>query len=105
DPLERAGPVPGEQERELIAAASERLPVPGGSEDLPERDQDVVADLMAVRVVDPLEVVHVHDAERELDACALGLLDALSQRRLVGAVIAEAGEAGRACGLRRDARV
>jgi hypothetical protein len=62
----------GQEHGELVAAEpAERLPgAHGRPEPLGQRVQDAVADLMAACVVDLLEVVDVHQDQRELAVAA-----------------------------------
>ncbi len=80
----------GEEHRELVAAEPEALAALAQ----PRRDlaEHAVADRVAVAVVDVLEVVDVHEAERERGAVLLGLRELALQPLVEVAVVAETRE-------------
>ncbi len=81
---------PGEEHGELVAAEPEALAtLAEACGDLPE---DAVADRMPVVVVDPLEVVDVHQAQAQRLAVMLGLRQLALQSLVEVTVVAEARE-------------
>ena len=81
------------EDRELVAAHPERaVAAPDAALDDPgERRQELVADLVAIRVVDPLEVVEVEDDERQLHPAALGEIELAIAFHLERPLVAETG--------------
>src|SRR5918992_2533685 len=86
----------GQDEHELLAAvAGEGVDVPDAAGDpAPELDQHLVAPLVAVAVVDRLEVVDVQHEQGQDPAEAAGALDLLLDASLEGAAGAGPGEGG-----------
>ncbi len=85
----------GQEERELVAADAERGigAADRHGDELAHLGEELVADGVALRVVDPLELVDVDEHERELRAVATRALDHPCDGLLEGAVVAEAGQA------------
>ncbi len=77
----------GKEQRELVAAEAEGLAVL--AEAPADAGEHTVADRVSVEVVDPLEVVHVDQAERERLIVGLGAEQLVLQPLLEAAVVAE----------------
>ena len=82
----------GKEDGELLAAVPRRRTdlADGRAQDVGERLKDVVASLVAVAVVDLLEVVEVGEDEREAPAEALGAGDLALERLFEVAAVWEA---------------
>ena len=81
------------EDRELVAADPERAVAAADAalDDPGERRQELVADLVAIGVVDPLEVVEVEDDEGQLHPAALGEIELAVALHLERALVAEPG--------------
>ena len=92
-----------QEQRELVATDSERsVGMPDrGSDQRAELRQQLIANSVAARVIDALELVDVDEHERERGAVAPGAVDHAPDRLLERAVVAQAGQAVAQRGLAR----